>query len=310
MVVASEQAILDAPPMPVQILSILGTFSLLAVGLQAADDVIPVWPDLAPGESTKHTGTALPPREADPTITRVEAITSPTLQVMRPKGNANGTAVVILPGGGFRYVVPNLEGSEAGAILNTLGITAFILNYRTTNTGPAGAWLRPLQDSQRAIRLIRARATEWDLNPKKIGLLAFSAGGQIGAIHIGDQGEAYDPMDTTDEQSFRPDFAMLVYPWRLAEAKTGNLMPAISLSENAPPTFIVHTHDDQSSSLGAVGVYIALKKHNVPAEIHIYETGGHGYGTRVRPNSNIGTWSHRAVDWLINRQLGDRPKNE
>ena len=286
-------------------LSLLTTTTLSLSHTQAIE-VIPVWPDLAPGESDKHTGTAQPPKVADPTITRVEAITFPTLQVMRPKRTANGTAIVILPGGGFRYVVPNLEGSEAGEIFNTLGITAFVLNYRTTNTGPSGAWLRPLQDSQRAIRLVRARAAEWDLDPKKIGLLAFSAGGQVGAIHIGNQGDAYNPIDSTDEQSARPDFAMLIYPWRLADAKTGDLMPAIQLSQNSPPTFIVHTHDDQSSSLGAAGVYIALKKHNVPAEIHIYETGGHGYGTRDRPKSNIGTWSDRALDWLVNRQLGDR----
>ena len=265
-------------------LSLLTTTTLSLAHTQAIE-VIPVWPDLAPGESHKHTGTAQPPKVADPTITRVEAITFPTLQVMRPKRTANGTAIVILPGGGFRYVVPNLEGSEAGEIFNTLGITAFVLNYRTTNTGPAA---------------------EWDLDPKKIGLLAFSAGGQVGAIHIGNQGDAYNPIDSTDEQSARPDFAMLIYPWRLADAKTGDLMPAIQLSQNSPPTFIVHTHDDQSSSLGAAGVYIALKKHNVPAEIHIYETGGHGYGTRDRPKSNIGTWSNRALEWLVNRQLGDR----
>ena len=307
--VASRQAILNAAYMCNRFLIPLIMTALLAVNSQGAE-VIPVWPDLAPGESTKHTGTAQPPKAADPTITRVEGITSPTLQVMRPKGKANGTAVVILPGGGFRYVVPNLEGSEAGEILNTLGITAFVLNYRTTNTGPAGAWLRPLQDSQRAIRLIRARAGEWDLDPKKVGLLAFSAGGQVGAIHIGDQGDAYEAIDATDGQSARPDFAMLVYPWRLADAKTGTLMPAIQLSQNAPPTFIVHTHDDHSSSLGAVGVYIALKKHNVAAEIHVYETGGHGYGTRDRPKSSIGTWSDRAVDWLVTRQLGDRPENQ
>lgn len=282
---------------------------LLAVRLQAGE-IIPVWPDLAPGETDRLTGTALAPREADPTITRVEGITSPTLQVMRPKETANGTAVVILPGGGFRYVVPNLEGSEAGEILNALGITAFVLNYRTTSAGPAGAWKRPLQDSQRAIRLIRANAAEWNLNPDKVGLLAFSAGGQVGAIHIGDHGDAYKAIDAVDTQSARPDFAMLVYPWQLADGKTGDLMPDITLSDQAPPTFIVHTHDDQSSSLGAAGVYVALKMHNVPAEIHVYETGGHGYGTRVRAKSNISTWTDRATDWLVNRRLADRPNED
>jgi acetyl esterase/lipase len=272
-------------------------------------EIISIWMDLAPGETEKRHGKARPPQEADPTITRVEGITHPTMEVFTPEDKGNGAAVVILPGGGFRYVVPNLEGSEAGAILNQLGITVFVLNYRTTSEGPAGAWRRPLQDSQRAIRYVRANAARWNLDQNKVGLLAFSAGGQVGAIHIGDLGDAYEPSDAIDQRSARPDFAMLVYPWRLADAKTNELMPEIQMSDKAPPTFLVHTHDDNSSSVGTALVYLGLKKHNVSAELHVYQNGGHGYGVRARPNSNIGTWSDRAVDWLRTRGLGEIPES-
>lgn len=273
-----------------------------SIGVAMAGETIPIWNGLPPGETQKKTGTPLPRRDADnPPITRVEKITFPTMEVFEPTGVANGTAVLILPGGGYRYVVPDLEGSEAAKILNKHGITAFVLNYRTTGDGPSGAWRRPLQDSQRAIRFLRANASRWNLNSEKIGLLAFSAGGQVGSIHIGEFGDAYDPSDDIDRQSARPDFAMLIYPWRLVNDSTDSLMPEIDISENTPPTFIVHTHDDNSSSLGATYVYVALKKANVSAELHIYQNGGHGYGVRSRSKSNIGTWSDRMVDWLVTR---------
>jgi acetyl esterase/lipase len=270
-------------------------------------DPIAIWPDRAPGETEKNAGIALPAKAADhPTITRVEKITHPTMEAFLPKEGANGAAIVILPGGGFRYVVPDLEGSEAAPFFNELGIAVFVLNYRTTADGKVpDKWRRPLQDSQRAVRFLRANAAQWKLDPAKIGILAFSAGGQVGAMHIGDIGDAYEAIDDVDKQSARPDFAMLVYPWNVADNKTGVLMPEIQLSKNAPPTFLVHTDDDQSSGLGSAAIYMALKKAGVSTELHIYQNGGHGYGTRVRQGSVIGSWRSRAADWLWIRGLAD-----
>ena len=279
-------------------------FSIL---LQAAGlaDPIAIWPDLAPGETLKNAGVALPARAADhPTITRVENITHPTMEVFLPKAGANGTAMVILPGGGFRYVVPDLEGSEAARFFNELGITVFVLSYRTTSDGGvADKWRRPVQDSERAVRFLRANAAQWKLDPAKIGILAFSAGGQVGAIHIGDIGDAYSAMDDVDKQSARPDFALLVYPWNVADKATGELMPEIRLSMSAPPTFLVHTDDDPSSGLGSAAIYMALKKAGVSSELHIYQNGGHGYGMRERRGSVVGSWRSRAADWLWIRGL-------
>ena len=257
---------------------------------------INIWPQLAPGESTAEVGTPLAPRPSDPTITRIEKITRPTIDVF-PAKNPSGSAVLILPGGGFRYVVPDLEGSEAAEWLGELGITAFVLRYRTSE-GPENAWKSPLQDSQRAIRWIRARADQWNIDPAKVGLLGFSAGGQVAAIHLTSVESAYEAIDQIDRQSFRPDFSLLIYPWRIYDEQTRSLISPIRVTQQTPPAFIVHTHDDNSTSLGAVHYYACLKVQAIPAELHVYQTGGHGYGTRSRPNSMIGTWKDRATEWL------------
>lgn len=263
-----------------------------------------VWPGLAPGESDANIGQALPMRPQDnPPITRLINIRRPTVDVYLPDAKPNGAAVLILPGGGFARVVPDLEGSEAAQWLGKLGVTCFVLNYRTSEVTPQEEpkWQRPLQDSQRAMRWIRANAERWSLDPNKIGLLAFSAGGQVGAMLITSQEAAYQGLDSMDDQSFLPNFAMLVYPWRCYDETADALLPEIKVTEKTPPTFIVHTHDDNSTSLGAVLIYAALKRAGVSGELHVYETGGHGYGSRPRPNSNIGTWKDRAIDWLERR---------
>lgn len=260
-----------------------------------------VWPDLAPGETSRSIGEAMPARpDEDPPVTRVINVRRPTIEVFSPTGEPNGTAVVILPGGGFSKVVPDLEGSEAAERLARHGVTAFVVNYRTNEALPEGEpnWKRPLQDAQRAVRLVRAQAEKWKLRPDRIGLMAFSAGGQVGAMQMTAKSSAYAALDEIDSQSFHPDFVMLIYPWQVLERGTEKLLPQIQIAEHVSPTFIVHTHDDRSSSLGAVEIYSALKRHGVSAELHIYENGGHGYGIRSRPNSNIGTWINRGIEWL------------
>ena len=273
----------------------------------AADSSLSVWPNLAPGETSRETGTPQPRRKGEnPPITRLIKIRRPTLDVFLPT-KPNGTAILILPGGGFMKVVPDMEGSEAAPFLNQLGIAVFVLRYRTNETTPKAesAWLRPLQDAQRAMRLIRSKAAEWKIKPDRVGVLGFSAGGQVASILHTAEGEAvYKSIDATDEQSYQPNFSLLIYPWRVLDDKTGQLLPQIRLSKKSPPAFIVHTHDDGSSSIGSVLIYAGLKRHNVSAELHIYENGGHGYGMRARKNSNIGTWPARATDWLVRRGLG------
>ena len=273
---------------------------------QSSGESISVWPGLAPGETSHDVGIAQPPKAGEvPPVTRVVKIRKPTIDVFLAD-KPNGTAVVVLPGGGFMKVVPDKEGSEAAPWLNAHGVSVFVVRYRTNEVTPKDepAFKRPLQDGQRTIRLLRANADKWHINKDRVGVLAFSAGGQVGAIlHTADGVAAYDAIDDVDKESCRPDFSMLIYPWRAYDESTQKLLPQINLSAKSPPAFIVHTHDDRSTSLGSVLIYAGLKKHNVPAELHVYGNGGHGYGMRAVKGSDIGTWPARASNWLVRRGL-------
>jgi len=290
---------------PRLLLVLVFCFSLLSSVLaadQPSGESIAVWPGLAPGETSHEVGVAQPLRASeDPPVTRLIKIRKPTIDVFLAK-NPNGTAIVVLPGGGFMKVVPDKEGSEAAPWLNAHGVSVFVVRYRTNEVTPKGepAWRRPLQDGQRVLRLVRANADKWRINKDRVGVLGFSAGGQVASIlHTADGVAAYDDMDEVDKQSCRPDFSLLVYPWNVYDAKTQKLLPQIHLSKKSPPAFIVHTHDDRSSSMGSVLIYAGLKQNNVEAELHVYGNGGHGYGMRAVKGSDIGTWPVRASDWLL-----------
>ena len=274
------------------------------VALSQESIKLDVWADLAPNETTRDIGSSLPSKgEANP-IDRVSGVRRPTLDVYRAKNNPSGTAVIILPGGGFTYVVPNLEGSEAAKWLNDIGITAFVLRYRTKEAAAPGEplWQRPLQDAQRALRVVRHNADRWKLNPNRVGVLGFSAGGQVASILHTSATAAYESADEIDKSDFKPAFSLLIYPWQVID-KSGELLEPIKVTDQSPPAFIVHTHDDASSAIGAAKIYIELKKHNVSAELHVYQNGGHGYGVREQPNSVISSLPARATDWFKVRGL-------
>lgn len=268
-------------------------------------ETINVWPDLAPGETTKLKGETLPFRpEENPPVVRVSGITQPTLACYPPKVNSTGAAVLILPGGAFGRVVTNKEGSEIAEWLNGHGITAFVLSYRTiandaTKDEKANAWKKPVQDAQRSLSLIRSRAAEWKLRKDRIGIMGFSAGGQAAARVIClDNERTYDSTDTIDSESIRPDFSLLVYPWNLTVGKEANLLPELTVPKDCGPVFLVHTHDDGASSLSSALFYVALKQQNIPAELHVFGNGGHGYGMRPVADSNVATWPTLAEPWL------------
>ncbi|MCP4505957.1 MAG: alpha/beta hydrolase [Fuerstiella sp.] len=276
-------------------------------------DRVMVWPEYAPGEISLDEGTDQPNRAGEvPPVTRTIKIRRPSIDVF-PADDPNGTAILVLPGGGFGKVVPDKEGSEAAPWLNQFGISRFVLRYRTNEVTPKTepAWRRPLQDAQRALRIIRKRASEWKVNADRVGVLAFSAGGQVGSIlHTAEGNPAYEAMDTIDDQNCSPDFSLLIYPWNVYDRTTDDLLPEIKPSMTSPPAFIVHTHDDKSSSLGSVLIYAGLKRHNIPAELHVFENGGHGYGMRAVAGSQIGTWPARAGEWLRLRGLAGSADKE
>lgn len=280
---------------------------LLCLPPLGANEPQKVWPDLAPGETTRNQGEAQPPREGeDPPITRVVGITEPTFTVhLAPE--PNGAGVVILPGGGFIKVVPDKEGTEAADWLNENGFAAFVLSHRTRNTKTESGWEKALEDAQRTLSLVRARSEDYGLDRDRIGLLGFSAGGQVAARLLSARGaRSYDPVDATDEVSFVPNFALLIYPWNCYDSEADRLIEGISVPEDCPPTFLVHTDDDRSSSLGAVLFYAGLKKHGIPSELHVYGNGGHGYGTRPVEGSEISTWTGHAAHWLRRHFTGTK----
>ena len=294
---------------------LLATIVLLGWDVLAAGEpnrMINVWPKEAPGETTTNPGETLPRRQNErPPSTRIKNITQPQMAVFAPD-RPNGTAVIVLPGGGYRYVVIDKEGSEVANWLNRVGVTVFILHYRThpvpnpQNGIERPAWHRPLQDGQRALRVVRDNAREWNLKLDRIGVMGFSAGGQAAALLATRFAEdSYQPIDQVDRNSCRADFAMLIYPWQLLD-QNDRLMPQLTIGPNTPVTFLVHAHDDRATSLSSIEYYKELKRQHVGGELHIFQSGGHGYGMRPVAGTNIHTWTDRATDWLIQRGLIQR----
>lgn len=267
--------------------------------------VIDLWPGKAPGE-TADVGPEVtqPPKEGEnpPTI-RITNIGRPTLSVYLPaKETRNGTSVIICPGGGFNILAWNKEGTEVAEWFNSIGVTAFALKYRCPTASRSPNWLAPAQDAQRAVRLIRSRAAEFELDPSRVGLLGFSAGGMAaGAATIKHASRLYDASDDVDKTPCRPDFAVLVYPAYFVDQE-GQLQPEFVIDKNTPPMFFAHAFNDGVTCESSVQLFLQLKKASVPSELHVYSTGGHGFG--LRPSKDAAsTWPKRCEEWMASRGL-------
>ncbi|MGH8247444.1 MAG: alpha/beta hydrolase, partial [Gammaproteobacteria bacterium] len=237
-------------------------------------------------------------------------VKNPTITRFRPaSAKSNGVAIVICPGGGYWNLAWDLEGDEVAAWLNTVGVTGFVLKYRVPRRTDQPERLPapgPLLDAQRAIRLVRSRAAEWGIDTNRIGILGFSAGGHLAVATAPrfDQ-RGYEPMDEIDKVSCRPDFAVAVYPGYLIEQQPAGveinkevLAPYIRIPKETPPIFLVHATDDPvAGAENSVVMYLALKRANVAAELHVYAHGGHGFGVR-KSNLACSTWTDRCVAWL------------
>jgi acetyl esterase/lipase len=279
---------------------------LLVVGCAGATDAltfsqpeIRLWPNGAPGSERKAPGETWNPSTDG--FHRVTNIHDPSIVAfLPPKEKANGVAVVICPGGGHQYLVMDLEGSLVAERLNSMGIAAFVLKSRLARApGSTYKVEDSLHDAQRAIRLIRSRATEWSIKPDRVGIMGFSAGGEIAAL-AETQFNAVEPTpsDPIDRLGARPDFAVLGYPGIRAESLT--------VPKTTPPTFLVVADDDRPAA-SVAAYYARLKQQGIPAEVHIYAKGGHGFGMTGRTPAfrdlPLSHWPEQFQAWLAGRGL-------
>ncbi len=295
---------------------------------------IPIWPGAAPDpqpvKGPQLTKTDTKNLVAGRPFTYVENVTQPTMTVYTPTGTSTGAAVVVFPGGGYQILAIDLEGTEVCDWLTQKGITCVLLKYRVTDVGPyprSGPYPESpmaLEDAQRALGLVRFHAAEWKIDPHKIGVLGFSAGGHLAvAMSVHFEKRLYARVDAVDEVSCRPDFAVAIYPGHLSyaaakwDAEQGTtkyplpfpeepsiadpdleLNPDIHVTSQTPPTFLLQAEDDHIDSVyDSLSYYIALKRAGVPAEIHLYAQGNHAFGLR-RTESPITAWPQLAGAWL------------
>jgi acetyl esterase/lipase len=268
-----------------------------------------LWEGKPPGEFPvpgPETTTEPKPTDKLP-ILRITNIAEPRLEFYEPAAEKkNGAAVVIVPGGGFGILASGHEGAELAEWFRERGFVAAVLQHRCPTNKLAKPAELPAQDCQRAISLVRAKAAELGVKPERIGLFGFSAGGQVALIAAtNDDRRLYPAVDETDKASCRPDFLMLCYAWKiLADDSLTELKPEIHIGPNTPPTFIAQANDDPGSlAEGSTLAFLALRKAKVSAELHIYSTGGHGFGLRPNNTQAPGDWPGRAELWLKARGL-------
>mgnify|MGYP006276754197 FL=1 len=275
---------------------------LIASGSLHAGEIIKLWAGKAPNETRDFGPEKVePPNPKDKQpVKRITNISDPSLELMSPK-KPNGTAVIVCPGGGHRILAWDKEGTEIGEWLNSLGITAFILKYRVPSRNENKRYEAAVQDAQRAISIVRSKASEYKLNPQKIGIIGFSAGGETAALAALFEKRIYEARDDMDQVSQRPNFAVLVYPAYLVDKDKPLLMDYIKINKNTPSMFLAHANDDRVSPLNSSVLYSELKKAEVASELHIYSKGGHGFGLRPSefPSSK---WPVHCGEWL--RSMG------
>lgn len=279
-------------------------FSVASISAQEKSVTLKIWPGAVPGENAPIEAEKFLEPKADekPPTKRVTNVSQPTITVYpAPAGKNTGVAVLIAPGGGYNILAWDKEGEEVAAWLNKIGITGVLLKYRVPrrpDTAKDKSPLGPQQDAQRALSLVRSKAKEWGLDPNKIGMLGFSAGGHLTAMTaLNHARRSYPAADAIDQVSARPDFAVLIYSGGLIDKATNQLHSDVVVPKDAPPCFFAHAVDDPVVPENSIQLFLALKREKIPAELHVYSSGGHGFG--LRPSEHpVSTWPDRCEAWL------------
>lgn len=292
----------------------------------AQTHVLNLWPATPPGPMAKTEGgerDLTKPEDkfiAGRRIIKLGHVSTPQMHVHLPeKVKANGGAVLVCPGGGFSILAWDLEGTEVAEWLNSLGLAAIVVKYRVP-TGHHGNGLNeqgnaplkavgPVMDAQRAISLTRRHAAEWGIDPQRIGIMGFSAGGETaGLTAMLRNDRLYTKLDAADEHSCAPNFALPIYPGGFHDRATGGLKPHLKVTKDTPPMFFAMAQDDHVNSLNCTVLYTALTQAKVPAELHLFSRGGHGYG--LRPTlTPVTHWPNRAAKWLKDMGFASSPSS-
>lgn len=281
------------------LLCTLATLASIPLGNAAEPVTLKLWPDGPPTAMVpKSEATIKQIQSYGPiTATHVSDVTDPTITIYRPE-KPNGTSVVVAPGGGFMFLSYSFEGTQVCEWLNTLGVTAVLLKYRTPTRDEREPFTMPVEDAQRAMGLIRHHALEWSLDPDRVGLLGFSAGGNLTGHAAWDRGERTYPQKPDLDDPRGPNFIVFVYGGGFLDATDkSQFRPGFSVPADAPPAFFLVAHDDKTNPVEATMLYLEYKKFNIPAEIHIFTKGGHGFGMR-RDKNPVNDWPQRCGEWM------------
>ena len=275
-------------------------FFVSTMSLLSQENEILLFPNGALGESVKlkQVDDLLGAKVAGCAVLRVGNVSEPALTFYpAPANNNSGVTIIVNPGGGYNILAYNLEGTEICKRFNSYGINCVLVKYRVPRREGLDKHAAPLQDVQRAIAYTRSHAGEWNINSDKIGVLGFSAGAHLSAVASTNYGSrSYQRVDSYDDVSLRPDFTVLVYPAYLS-ADNFSVSPELKVDGNTPPTILIQTQDDKSFIDSSLFYYYALKEANVPAAMHLYPSGGHGYGAR-NTGHTVNEWPHRVLSWL------------
>ena len=282
----------------------------LAPLTRAASEPIALWPGIAPGEKgdlgeEKDMTKPAEGKVQGRAVIRLGNVSKPTITIFAPpKDKDTGAAVLVCPGGGYNILAWDLEGTEVCEWLTSIGVTGVLLKYRVPKRAGVEKHAPMLQDAQRALGIVRQRAKEFGIDPKRLGILGFSAGAHLAAVTCSAYAErSYAPVDEADARSCRPDFTLLIYPAYLTVKEDGDkLAPEVKVDAQTPPAFIAMSQDDPVRVECALYYALALKNAKVPAELHVYPTGGHGYGLRPGEHA-VTTWPQRAAEWMQVRGL-------
>ncbi len=260
---------------------------------------LPLWSGEVPGEKDQKVGKEKAEDKNKDGIIRISNVSKPTITVYQaPADKANGAAIIVAPGGGYGILASSHEGTDVCEWLNDLGVTAILLKYRVPRRANLAKHHAPMQDAQRAVSMVRSKAADWKIDPKRIGLLGFSAGGHLTATVLTSDGSVSFPKEDIDQHSPIPDFGLLIYPAYLKSEKDPNeLVPEVSVDSKTPPSFVVIAHGDSRFVEGAALYYLAMHRAKRQCELHIYGKGGHGYGMKDIPE-RVGEWTVQAGGWM------------